>query len=391
MTLPILATKTVSPARLPNYRLVEICLALICVLLVSSIFLALWCPDANEMDKRAWKLHEEFPKGNNIQEELWLRAALLWREVFLGPDDPDVTHGLEYLAFYYYRSQQKKLSEDLLARAISIHELNLKRGSTDRNYLNIAHVDFINVLRNSIAIYIEQNRFHDAARLLKRESELMQNATRTPVEFIDIYQKQAKLVRPHVEPGEMPPRNLHIRSKSWSMSLQKSINTLRLVKDQSAESLGRRSLRNRLQGYALISTYEMQQGNYATAEKQLMEAVELSKKNDDACHTMIQHTLDLATLFKTQQNFALSEHWCKELLTDSSCIKKSSPLQKVMIRRFYADLLRSHGKNEEATNLENQALEIIRQEKIGTDEYNPTTFVSKTDPVARNDLNPASY
>jgi tetratricopeptide (TPR) repeat protein len=360
--------------RLPKISVGNIfCVSLLSMiaLLLFLIFLSFYGPNANQLDTIAQELSQQ--DRTNWKQELFLKLALAWREVFLGPDHLELAHGLRALAEFYQQQGKLDLAEQALKQALSIHESQFSKAHMLSDRQNTANVDYLETLTALITLYLQQERYKDAAPLLTSQCDLMKNATRTPVEYIQLYKQQINLVARHVDPATIPQGRTYFHTKIWNVSLGKAVNTWQRLKQMSPEYLHIKALRDLIKSNELNTWYYCQLENYDAAVTSMKEAMKLSYKEHMQCTGEFErllcdgydlHFFELAGIYASKGDFQNAESCYKSFLDLNKTSDHSDSSRSVRILlalRDFADLESLVGKNDQAAILNKQAANLSKQ------------------------------
>lgn len=325
--------------------------------LITLILLSLFGPDTNYLDELALQLARQHNFGYK-QELLW-KASLAWRELFLGPDHPDVAHGLEDLATYYELTNRLDQAEPLLVRAVSIQESCYAGNHIIKFLKPTFKLDFLDYMNHLTELYLQQRRYHEAAAMLKRECAVMQSTGRTPVEDLNRYKQQFILVARHVSPQELPPRSARFATHIWNARIAKAEFAAARSRDNTPEYRHRKAVTILQVVFELIASFNQEERKYPEAEQYLNKAIAVAKSRGPQYKGGDAYLLELATLKEVQGSFTQAENCYKTVLSAEDTATGSNSLNLTIALRNYADLQRKLGKPKDAQTLDAHAEQLM--------------------------------
>ncbi len=264
----------------------------------------------------SWRL------GDYNEAERLLRRALALYEKLLGPDDYQVRLVLNDLAVLFWSQARYEEAEPLLERSLEIKERVLGKD----------HPEVAGSLNNLAILYDAMGRPEDAVPLLRRAYELKRD-TLGP-EHPDVGMAVANLAWMHYRQGDFEEaKRQYARARELYGSRSRSLSMAILLRDESFLHRDR--------------------GDYAVAERQLREALEIREASLDADHPDVADALHLiGELYRLRDSPAEAEPYLARALAIREAKLDAEHPDLGETAAAYAAVLRALGRAEAAAAIE---------------------------------------
>lgn len=338
--------------------LLEIGVATCVLLLVGLTVFVLWGPDANRLESMAAQLEREHKRG--LGEELLLWSSLVWRQVFLGIDSPEVPHGLEHLASYYDCRQMPERAEALLQRAVGILRDNYAASHTMKGLQNESHQDLIDGMNKLMSFYVHHKQYHEAARVLHQEIRILCDHDMNNPDQVRAFAVLAREVGRHVPHAEIP-KMVRVKEESWQAHLMSALTWFHVQRDKTYEHNAEHGAWNLMQAHKIAAEFYFATGRYNLAEKEMIESSLVSASWKPQFNTPDADLLMLAAIKIARKDLNGAEACYKQVLANQFSTCNNSSITLEMALRDYAGLKKLCGDEKEAKNFTRQANLVARK------------------------------
>jgi len=331
-------------------------LAVAVLTLLVLLCLALSGPDTHQLDEMAVQL--EHNRDFGIRQELLWQTSLAWKELFLGPDDPEVAHALENLAAYYNHLGDFNKVEQLLTRSISIKEKIYRTGHLMSSLESEAYIDLVDSMSSLAAFYVHRNQYHDAARILRSEFKVLKSYRQQYSFQLRTYIPLLVETARHVTPYELRGVKGAFNTDSALNELAQGMNYFQARRDKSEERTNEVATWHLQEFYKVCSEFYLMLNRYKDAEQTFTKGMLVASQSHPLFGTKYEDLLELAVIHQAQGEIAKQESCYKTVLSDGECGSDGNPLTGFVALRDYASLQKDLGRESEANNLLKQASDI---------------------------------
>lgn len=326
-------------------------LAVLIFSILAMLCLALWVPDATRLDAEAIK-HFQRKNPDNSKEWIW-RAALLWREIFLGPNHPDVAHNLRSLAIYFRNQGQSDQAELHFKHAVSILESCYTTTTSTSALRELDLANLLDAVSDLAELYIRAGNFEKASSTLKQWKQIAYGKSLHEGSVLRWQRLHRALVRRGSSKYALaPPRG---NTSDWYNVIADYRKTIARVHEMTApEKRHRYALNDFVVTLSDAAHLCMQTGNLAEARKILIAVMQLEKQ-DPAFFNLATDFEMLAMICEAENNLGQADNCFKKALLIQANDSRYNPACRAATLDNYASLLQKLGRQDESNKLEQQA------------------------------------